>query len=336
MQALQHRPRVRLHWFDPFGSVNFQDLCSVPSVQGHANLQLMFWDQEPVYQSTAQDFFTQYRKIYHGPTIIVTSELQSQDLEKICQTYDLRRDYYFFHGWAALDWYRGYNHSYLAKPWRGRSFQYRFMCPNNIIGGGRQHRLRLFAQLVQRDLVNRNLVSFPDVCPYEHESAQSLANKWNIDLPPCQLPRIIDHPGDHSNQSHRIDFWAQGTQAFAHVVTETVFDSTRLHLTEKTFKPIVMQQPFVLVAPRGSLAYLRSYGFRTFGDIWDEGYDDLDDISRIGAIADLLDTISSWSDQEVIEAQQQIADTVEHNYQWFYGGFQDLLWQELTGMINRW
>lgn len=333
---MRARPRVGLHWFDPFGSVNFSDICNVPPVDGQADLRLVFWDQEPVYQDTAKTFFDQYCSIYRGSTKIICSELQSQDLKTICNTYRLSSDYYFFHGWAALDWYRGYNHSYLSVPWSQREFTYSFICPNNIIGGRRTHRLALFAELVKRNLSDQNLVSFPNVCPHEMISAQDLARQHGIDLPACQLPLIIDRHHNHASDSHKIDFWDQGTQAFVHVVTETVYTSDRLHLTEKTFKPIVMQQPFILLAPKHSLRYLRSYGFQTFGEFWDETYDDLSDDQRVGAVADLIGNVASWSEPHRREMQRELSQVIQHNHDWFYGGFQDLLWNEIREMINRW
>ena len=37
-----------------------------------------------------------------------------------------------------------------------------------------------------------------------------------------------------------------------------------MHLTEKIFKPIVNKQPFMLLAAPDNLAYLKSYGFKTY------------------------------------------------------------------------
>lgn len=334
--ALQDRPQIGLHWFDPFGSVDFNHMVNVPAVN-RAEKRIVFWDQEPFYQTTAQKFLDQFIEIYHGPITIVTSEQSSDTVQWARSTYRIGADYYFFHGWAALDWYRGYDRTFLYSPWQLRQFRYTFLCPNNIVGGNRSHRVKLFAELCRRDLVTKNLISFPLVCPYHGKNVHDLCQELEIDLDLTPwLPRTIDCSGDHSNNSHRVDFWQPGCQAFAHVVTETVYESDRLHLTEKTFKPIVMQQPFILVAPQGSLAYLRSYGFKTFANIWDESYDSAPDEIRIHKIADLLYQISQWTDQEIKCAQQEINHIIEHNHRWFYNDFETLLWQEITDMIGKW
>jgi hypothetical protein len=44
-------------------------------------------------------------------------------------------------------------------------------------------------------------------------------------------------------------------------------------VTEKTFKPISGLQPFVVIGGTGILAYLRSQGFVTYDNIFDETYD---------------------------------------------------------------
>jgi hypothetical protein len=93
--------------------------------------------------------------------------------------------------------------------------------------------------------------------------------------------------------------------------------------------------PFVIVGTRGSLEYLRSYGFRTFGDIWDESYDDANDDVRIEKIAKLLkylDDLSTAEKQKVFESAHEV---IAHNWNHFYnGGFESVLWPELLEMLN--
>lgn len=131
--------------------------------------------------------------------------------------------------------------------------------------------------------------------------------------------------------------WALANQSLLHVVTETVYTGQRQHLTEKTFKPIVMQQPFVLVSCQGSLAYLHHYGFKTFSEFWDESYDDSADDTRILKIGKLLADLDSLGLKEKRQLQKHLAPVVEHNYNWFYSrDYQDLLWLELSTMVNQW
>jgi hypothetical protein len=120
------------------------------------------------------------------------------------------------------------------------------------------------------------------------------------------------------------------------VPTETVYFEHRLHITEKTFKAIALEMPFVLVAPAGSLEYLRSYGFKTFASVFDESYDsEINDIRRIELVTKLLGELDDLSIKERQQIHCACLPIVEHNYNHFYrGGFADVLWQELKSMLE--
>ena len=132
-----------------------------------------------------------------------------------------------------------------------------------------------------------------------------------------------------------LSLFQENSQSLAHVVTETVFHGRRHHLTEKTFKPICLRMPFVMVSTAGSLQYLKRYGFRTFSDIWDESYDhEINDDLRLEKISQLLKDLDSQSPQELQKIYQSAIPILEHNFQHFYGGgFETILWQELQNML---
>jgi len=115
-----------------------------------------------------------------------------------------------------------------------------------------------------------------------------------------------------------------------------VYFGRRTHITEKTFKAIALEMPFVLVAPAGSLEYIREYGFQTFAGIFDESYDiETDDTKRIEKVVQLLNDLDSLSDRERQQIHRACLPVVEHNYNHFYrGGFANILWTELTEMLN--
>lgn len=336
LAALQEKTNTSLSWFDPFGSTDYMDLVSLPKVENVAEHRILFWDQEPLHLDRAKNCLDIYTNRFLGKKrTIVTSEYNSEDVRWVCDTYGLESAYYFFHGWAALDWYRGYNHTYLMTPFRERKLTHTFLCPNNIIGGKRKHRLELFVELVNRNLVNGNLVSFPDRCPYENKTIIELCQEYDIRMDPVDLPLKIDNGANYHSNSHYVDMWSLADQSLLHIITETVYNGQKQHITEKTFKPIVMQQPFVLVSCQGSLEYLRMYGFKTFGEFWDESYDEAVDDCRILKIGKLLNDLNDLSPRAKIRLQQHLIPIVEHNYNWFYSReFEQVLWKELQGMIN--
>jgi hypothetical protein len=149
------------------------------------------------------------------------------------------------------------------------------------------------------------------------------------------LPRNFEGETDHPMHSCWLDLFDESAESLLYLVTETVATGRRHHLTEKTFKPIALGMPFVIVGTQGSLKYLRSYGFRTFGDLWDESYDDEpDDSLRIEKIAQVLKLLDGLEEhrQDIFDSAQEI---VEHNWNHFYhGGFEAVLWKELQEMLN--
>jgi len=66
--------------------------------------------------------------------------------------------------------------------------------------------------------------------------------------------------------------WYNST-AFSIVAETTVRNNTQLFVTEKTFKPIAFQHPFIVFGQPGVLQYLKTQGFETYENVFDESYD---------------------------------------------------------------
>jgi hypothetical protein len=284
---------------------------------------------------------------------LVTSEQHSEAVDAVCNKFRWKPLYYFFHGWAALDWYRGYDRTFLMKPPEQRTITHTMLMPNRIVAGKRQHRLILFYNFLKKNLTFKNcLISFPAVCPGENLSVEAAVQPLQTIYPDISqvvsfknfktynssfngLPLQFANENGHPMSSCWLDLFDEGASSLLYLVTETLAQGQRLHLTEKTFKPICMRMPFVLAGTRGSLRYLRSYGFRTFGHVWDESYDDEpNDVLRMERIADLIVSLDELPNSAKQELFFECMETVEHNYRHFYDGtFERILWQELTHMM---
>ena len=100
------------------------------------------------------------------------------------------------------------------------------------------------------------------------------------------------------------------------LVTETFFFRDEVHLTEKIYKPISFKHPFVLVSTPGSLAWLKSQGFKTFHDYWDESYDlENNHAKRLNSIVGLVKTITAWNLSQRQKFIYSVWPILEHNYQ---------------------
>jgi hypothetical protein len=209
------------------------------------------------------------------------------------------------------------------------------------VAGKRDHRVLFLYNIFKQGLEN-NHISAPRVCQYEGVDIASIAQKYThvyqdiADvLKDADLPRLFAGEDQQEMHSYQLGNFAEAQDSLVYVPTETVYFGRRTHLTEKTFKAIALEMPFVLVAPAGSLAYLCEYGFKTFEGIFDESYDtETDDIRRIEKVTDLLKHLNNLSVAERQQIHQACLPIVEHNYYHFYSGkFADILWAELTSML---
>lgn len=333
-------------WFcDPPGHSGVEYLQSYSTPGLDFNYVFLF-DQEPInyrrIRPMTQHIYVSQNNSLRTPGrgSIVTSEFNSSTVQRICQTYDWDQYYYFFGGWAALDWFRGYDKTFVMTDPQDRTIVNTFISPNRIVSGERNHRLLLLYWLFKLGLAH-NLISCPRVCPAENIDIVNAAEVFKNQFPDigdvfdqAGLPLSLDDDNVPSYASATLDLYQQASSCLLYLVTETVGTGQRLHLTEKIFKPICMQMPFVLASTQGSLAYLRSYGFQTFADVWDESYDnEADDNSRMQKIAELMSTLDQHTNKQ--QLFDQCRPIIQHNYNHFYnGGFEHLLWQELKGMLN--
>jgi len=272
---------------------------------------------------------------------ILVSE-RGENVEKLCGKYGWTPHYYFYHGWACLDWFRGYDRAFLIPRARDRNPTQTFMSPNRIVGGRRDHRVLFLYNIFKQGLEN-NHISAPRVCQYEGVDISIIAQKYaNVYqditdvLAKADLPRLFAGESQQEMHSYQLGNFVEAADSLVYVPTETVYFGRRTHLTEKTFKAIALEMPFVLVAPAGSLAYLREYGFQTFAGIFDESYDlETDDIRRIEKVAQLLKDLNNLSVAERQQIHQACLPIVEYNYNHFYSGaFANTLWNELTTMLT--
>jgi len=86
------------------------------------------------------------------------------------------------------------------------------------------------------------------------------------------------------------------------------------HLTEKTTRALCLGMPFIMVSSPYSLKTLRDHGFKTFGDFWNEDYDeDIDWEVRFEKIKKIILEISHWTLEGCNKLYKQMIPILEHN-----------------------
>ena len=331
---------------DPPGSTSPDSLFNLGSNDIAETDYIWMHDQEPCwvdeYTPLFNDVVSRNKDIQNNPAGHVIVSEQGEYVEQLCEKYGWKSHYYFYHGWACQDWFRGYDKSFLIPRARDRAPTKTFMSPNRIVGGRRDHRV-LFLYNIFKQQLEHNHISAPRVCQFENVDISQVANKYCSTYPDISqvfeqatLPRLF--AGEESQQmtSCWLTNFGEAQDSLVYVPTETVYFGRRTHITEKTFKAIALEMPFVLVAPAHSLEYLRSYGFKTFDGIFDESYDlETDDILRVEKVTQLLKDLDNLSNQERQQIHRACIPIVEHNFRHFYrGGLSHVLWDELTGMLD--
>jgi hypothetical protein len=376
---------VKLGYFFPFGSTSFSNLEFLDGKK--IDYMALCFDQEPLdlkYNNNTFENFNSiryeadpdnprigYTSVYSNilklpilidngvvsygekylPAILLNTEKDSEEKEKILKKFNFIDCYYFFHGLAVADWYRGYEYSNSITPIKQRKISKKFISYNRITGNSRIYRAIFVGQLFKRELLKYGHVSFSKICP-EHGNLKvhvlHAIKKYNLSTDTCKsilanlelLDELrIDTPKDTqiSNHSFNIGPIKQSMESFLHIVTETCFWEKKKHLTEKIFKPIVLKQPFVLLGCANNLSYFKEYGFKTFNKWWDESYDECQDpMQRIEMVTNIVEEICRKSDEELEKMLIEMEEILEHNFNLLYSKeFVKKLWDELsTNLIN--
>ncbi len=196
-----------------------------------------------------------------------------------------------------------------------------FCCFNKQL---REHRIRVFYNILTSGLLEKSYTSFyygkEVVDQFRLASRNDIADIYEKHA--HLFPLTLNVPSDRHNPIDvRADDLLYHSESYFSLVTETLFFKDKfdagdsIFLTEKTFRPIIHKHPFILLAPAGSLSYLKNLGYKTFSPYIDESYDEIeDDEQRFLAVWNEVQRLCKFSNRQWITWQRSIADVVNHNY----------------------
>ena len=188
------------------------------------------------------------------------------------------------------------------------------------MGLARTHRDQLWSRMEQRGCLDRGLVSY---------------RARGIFLP--------DDTGQDDWQRYINPQWIASTH-FS-VVVETFIDLSQdqgvsltlddeLFICEKTFKPLAMGHPFVMVSTYHNLAYVRHLGFETFDEVFDQSYDNERDTNR--RIEKAIDAMMGFDPAAI--ATPAVRAKLAHNFDRFWDQklVRGLLDQTVMAPLEEW
>jgi hypothetical protein len=97
------------------------------------------------------------------------------------------------------------------------------------------------------------------------------------------------------------------------LVSESYCHGETFFMTEKTIRPMVGLKPMLIYGPKKYLQRMREIGFQTWGDLWDESYDDLSGYDRWCKIKNQIKTFVSMSDDDFWNAMDRSKEICQHN-----------------------
>ena len=262
--------------------------------------------------------------------ILLHSEKNSSDVGKFLSTAE--PVYYWCHGIIARDWYRFAEHDprLNCPPVHEKTF----LVYCRAWTGTREYRLKFLDLLVEHNLLEHCKTS---VLHHDQEFDLGSYVCTNAEFQPINHKHLQSLSNNVYSSSASADYCVEDfVSTDISVVLETIAADTKIHLTEKTLRPIACGHPFMLVAGPGSLDYLRSYGFKTFSPWIDESYDlETDIATRMKLITKEMQRIENFLPLQKQNFLTQIQSIAAYNKNHFFSNeFFNKIHNELVDNLN--
>lgn len=219
-----------------------------------------------------------------------------------------------------------------------------FICLNRAV---RNSRLLTISELMRRNVIENGFVSFTgtmysnfssDVSSAVDEITSYVGNTdksiiYLKNLSKSMSPIVFDfEKSTEINDLHFINKLYNVT--YYSLVTETVTMSNEV-ITEKTLKPIIKGHPFLHVGSKNVLRWLKSVGFETFPEMFDESYDD--EVNHYHRILSVLDQVEVFNNLTIDEKNKKFNSVVEkckHNRQFYQKKLPNILSANLKNIFR--
>lgn len=345
------------NWFKDYDKKNNPQLAKTPGVicydqepldwnlydcpQDYLNEGPWILKLSPEFITARNTFFADFNlksivychsSILHDNVVLIHSEKNSVDLKQY-ESNGFVGVHYWAHAVIARDWYRFAQIDYRLN--FSTQTKHKFLVYCRDWSHRREYRLKFLEMLVQNNLHHSSQTSImhtnsEDVHFSQHQFVNPAFKLINPEI-------ITEIPVNTFSSNSSADYdYLDFINTEISVVLETVFDDSRIHLTEKTLRPIACGHPFILAAGPGALEYMRSYGFKTFAPWIDESYDtESNSLKRLEKIIQVMKQIQTLQGQELEDFSQAIKSVAEFNKKYFFSDeFFNVLKTELKSNLD--
>ncbi len=238
---------------------------------------------------------------------LLHSELNSPEVVKYTNTGLFKCAYWWAHAPIARDWYRFARYDTRLQR-QSQDIKANFLVYARATTGKRAYRKIFLEHLVHIDNVqlgsiDRNIIPPITRCNEGNSEGDADYNPYQEDI---------------SSTSSATYSWEDFARTNCSIVLETVYDQ-RIHLTEKTLRPLACGHPFMILSGPGALEKIREYGFKTFQPYINESYDkEKDPVKRMDMLLSEMNRINSSSEKYQRWIWNGCQEIAEHNKRLFF------------------
>ena len=200
----------------------------------------------------------------------------------------------------------------------------RFLCFNRSM---RPHRVMMAYLALKMNLLDNNIFSFLNRNGIDENNIEQIIKQFsdetNIKQYANTIYNMIPYELDtqHLTQNERQGFSIANnrkdlyTDTYVHLTVETRFEhGLTPFISEKTWRPIINLQPFIMIGNVYSLKFLQDLGFKTFSPFIDESYDNETDYRiRFSKIEKEIEKLNNLPIEELHDWYYSIKDILLYN-----------------------
>jgi len=194
-----------------------------------------------------------------------------------------------------------------------------FSCYNRA---PRKHRVLCIDEILSRNIEERGLISFvcgDDERPHGTDNLMDYIKSFGLSDKTNKYfetsPHILDlQPHEEDDNKCIIFNFDDVKNTFFNLVTETFFyEKDSLMISEKTYKFLPFH-PMIILGQPYTLKHLRKLGFKTFPEMFDESYDEIeDDNERFFTVMDQVEKLCHEPYETLYERYVKCFDSMLHN-----------------------